>query len=215
MCQGGWGSSPGSSNTIRKNLELLRELIECKEIMKEAAMMSDPNGKEIAQAVLEKMDEFRHACEGLDEESSSRAPEDRWSPKQIISHLCGPEGIGHLPGLKAFLEKDTPQLDIVPENPYWTGGRSRMKLSELLAQFTKEYTDIAAFVEGLSGEQLSRKARIPMLKGSDIGEYPTLAQWVLGLSNFHIGFHVDHMREILGANAFPAKRATGGIERTS
>ena len=54
-------------------------------------------------AVLAKIDEFRHACEGLDEESSSHAPEGRWSPKQIISHLCGPEGTGHLPGLKAFL----------------------------------------------------------------------------------------------------------------
>ncbi len=177
--------------------------------------MSDPNGKEIAKAVLAKMDEFRHACEGLDEESSSRAPEGRWSPKQIISHLCGPEGIGHLPGLKAFLEKDAPQLDIVPENPYWSEARSRMKLSELLAQFTREYTEIAAFVEGLSGEQLSRKARIPMLKGSDIGEYPTLAQWVLGLSNYHIGFHIDHMHEILGMRALPVKRASGGIEKAS
>ncbi len=178
-------------------------------------MMADPNGKEIAQAVLAKMDEFRHACEGLDDESSSRAPEGRWSPKQIISHLCGPEGTGHLAGLKAFLEKDTPQLDIVPENPYWTEGRSRMTLSELLAQFTREYTDIAAFVEGLSGEQLSRKARIPMLKGSALGEYPTLAQWVLGLSDYHIGFHVDHMREILGARGVPVKRAPDSLEKSS
>ena len=168
--------------------------------------MTDQNGKEIAQAVLAKMDEFRHACEGLDEESSSRAPEGRWSPKQIISHLCGPEGNGHLPGLKAFLEKDTPQLNMVPEDPYWTGGRSRMTLSGLLSEFTREYTDIAAFVEGLSGEQLSRKARIPMLKESPLGEYPTLAQWVMGLSDFHIGFHIDHMHEILRALRLPMKK---------
>ncbi len=167
--------------------------------------MADLSGKEIAQTVLSKMDEFRHVCEGLDEENSSHAPEGRWSPKQIISHLCGPEGSGHLPGLRAFLDKDTPQLDIVPENPYWSGGRSGMTLSGLLAEFTREYTDIAAFVEGLSAEQLSRRARIPMLKESPLGEYPTLAQWVMGLSDYHIGFHIGHMREILDALHLPAK----------
>ncbi len=118
------------------------------------------------------MAEFRRMCEGLDEESSSRAPEDRWSPKQIVSHLCGPEGVGHLPGLKAFLEKDTPLLDVKPENPYWSEGRTRMTLSELLSEFGREYSEIAAFVEGLSEEQLSRKAHIPMLRESALGECP-------------------------------------------
>ncbi len=167
--------------------------------------MSASDGKEIARAVLEKMDEFRHVCDVLDEESSSRAPEGRWSPKQIISHLCGPEGTGHLPGLRAFLEKETPLLDMTPENPYWTAGRSSMTLSGLLAEFTREYSEIAAFVDGLSEKQLSRKAQIPMLKGSAVGEYPTLAQWVTGLSGYHIGFHVDHMREILKALGLPVK----------
>jgi hypothetical protein len=80
-----------------------------------------------------------------------------------------------------------------------------MKLSDLLSEFTREYTAIAAFVGGLSMEQLARKARIPMLKESPLGEYPTLAQWVLGLSDYHIGFHITHMREILQALRLPAK----------
>ncbi len=161
--------------------------------------MIDPNGREIAQTVRAKMAEFRSTCEGLDEESSSRAPEGRWSPKQIISHLCGVEGTGHLPGLKAFLEHDTPTIDIKAENPCWSERRSRMTLSELLAEFDREYSGIAAFVEGLSEAQLSRKARIPMLRESPLGEYPTLARWVLGLSSYHIDFHIDHMREIMKA----------------
>jgi hypothetical protein len=168
--------------------------------------MADQNGKEIAQAVLAKMAEFRSTCEGLDEETSSRAPEGRWSPKQIVSHLCGPEGTGYLPGLKAFLEQDTPLIDMEAENPYWSGRRSRMTLSELLAEFEREYSDIAAFVEGLSKEQLSRKAHIPMLRESPLGEYPTLAQWVSGLSNYHIGFHIAHMREILQALGLPGEK---------
>ncbi len=167
--------------------------------------MSNQDGKVIAQGVLAKMSEFKKACEGLDEEMSSRSPEGRWSPKQIISHLCGPEGIGHLPTLKAFLEEDSPKIDMKPEDPYWSGQRSRMSLAELLVEFDLEYSRIAVFVEGLSEKQLLRKAHIPMLKDSPLGAYPTLAQWVVGLSTYHIGFHIDHMREISQALGLPGK----------
>lgn len=165
--------------------------------------MADQDGKVIAQGVRANAAGFRKVCEVLDEESSSRAPEGRWSPKQIISHLCGAEGVGLFPTLKAFLERDTPELDIKSEDPHWSGKRSSMGLAELLAEFDGEYERIAAFVEGLSEKELSRKARIPMLKDSPIGEYPTLAQWAVGLSQFHIGFHTDHMREILQALGLP------------
>ena len=168
--------------------------------------MADQGGKEIAQEVRAKMAEFRKSCEGLDEASSSRAPVGRWSPKQIISHLCGPEGIGLLPTLKAFIERDRPEIDAKPENPQWSEKRSRMSLAELLTEFDREYSSMAAFVEGLSDEQLLRKAHIPMLKDSPLGEYPTLAQWVVGLSNYHIGFHIDHMREIVQALGLSGKK---------
>ncbi len=161
--------------------------------------MATDNGKEIADGIRAKAAEFRRTCGGLTEENSSRAPEGRWSPRQIISHLCGPEGTGLLPTLKAFIDKETPEIDITPENPYWNEKRTRMSLSELLAGFDREYADIAAFIEGLSEEQLARKAHIPMLKNSDLGEYPTLAQWAFGIGNYHIGFHIDHMKEILQA----------------
>jgi len=165
--------------------------------------MPNQDGKKIAQGVLAKMAEFKKSCEGLNEETSLRAPEGRWSPKQIISHLCGPEEVGHLPMLKSFLEQDTPEIDLQPENTYWSGKRSRMGLVELLAEFGREYTRMATFIEGLSEEQLSRRAHIPMLKDSPLGEYPTLAQLAAGLSNYHIGFHIDHMREILQALGLP------------
>ncbi len=161
--------------------------------------MADRSGKEIARGILAKAAEFRKTCGGLDEQTSSRAPEGRWSPKQIISHLCGPEGTGHLPTLKAFIDQDAPEIDITPEMPYWGGKRSRMTLSELLAEFDREYAGLAAFVENLTEEQLARKAHIPMLRESEIGEYPTLAQWAFGIGNYHVGFHVDHMKEILQA----------------
>jgi DinB superfamily len=159
--------------------------------------MSDQNGKEIAAGIRAKAAEFRKSCEGLDDESASRAPEGRWSPRQIISHLCGPEGVGHLPTLNAFINLDTPEVDMRPENPYWGGKRARMSLRELLDEFDREYENLAAFVETLSEEQLGRKAHIPMLKDSELGEYPTLAQWAFGIGNFHVGFHINHLKEIL------------------
>ena len=158
--------------------------------------MADQDGKTIAQGVRANAAAFRKACEVLNEENSSRAPEGRWSPKQIISHLCGPEGKGLLPTLKAFVEQDTPELDIKPEDPYWSGKRRSLSLAELLAEFEGEYERMASFVEGLSEAQLSRKAHIPMLRESPLGEYPTLAQWAGALSDYHLGFHHDHMREI-------------------
>jgi hypothetical protein len=161
--------------------------------------MPSAEGAQLAQLVHKKMEEFAGLCAGLDEKTASSAPPGRWSPKEIISHLCGPEGVGILPGIRAILEQDIPRLDMKAEDPFFTGKRPQMTLAELLREFTTEYGRIADLVAGLSDAQLSRKAHIPLLKETPMGEYPTLAVFVGALAEHHIGFHVDHMREILKA----------------
>jgi hypothetical protein len=159
--------------------------------------MASQEGTRLAQLIREKLAEVNRLCQGLDEATASRAPEGRWTPKEIISHLSGPEGVGLLPALQAILEQDTPLIDIEAANPYYTGKRTKMTFAELLAEFNGEYGRIANLMETLSEEQLARKAHIPLFKELPIGEYPSLGMFVQALAEFHLVDHTTQMGEIL------------------
>jgi hypothetical protein len=172
--------------------------------------MTTETGAKLAAAVRAALAELKTACAGVDEAAAGRAPEGRWTPREILSHILGQDEAGMVPMLERFLAEDTPRIDLVPEQTWMSDERRALPFAILLDKAAQKYEAVARFAEGLSAEQLARTARIPLLKASPMGEYPTLGTAIGGFGAYHVRMHAEHLREVLAGQAEPQKNAPPG-----
>ena len=159
--------------------------------------MDTPTGNQLAQDVRRTLGELKKICATVDDTTAPISPAERWSPKEILSHLIGTKEFAYLKLLQIFLDKDNPSIDIEPGNPFFSEGRKKMTFTDMLDNVVEEYEQLALFAENLSDEQLARTAYIPKFKDSPLGENPTLGAMIKALGVFHVQMHTDQLREIL------------------
>jgi len=153
------------------------------------------SGPSLQQQLDQKVQEIKQAVSGLSDERAARVPADgEWSAKQVLSHLCGADDALSMYEFNRFLAEDTPALGIIPGS--YGDVRKDAPISELLSKIETDYSAIGGFFAGLNEQQLNRKAHIPFLKETPLGEYPTLGQWAIGIIQFHLNDHIQQLKNL-------------------
>ncbi len=153
------------------------------------------SGPSLQQQLNQKVEEIKQAVSAIDDQKAQKRPgEGEWCAKEVLSHLCGEHDALGMYEFKRFLAEDTPALGITPGS--YSEIRKDAPLSELVSKIDSDYGQIGTFLAGLSEEQLSRKAHVPFLKETPLGEYPTLGQWAIGVINFHLSDHVQQLKSL-------------------
>lgn len=152
-------------------------------------------GNALSEQMAQKVGEIKQAVAAISDEQASKPPaESEWSVKQVLSHLCGDSDALSMYEFKRFLAEETPDLGISPGEH--GDVRKGAPISELVSKIESDYGAIGQFLSGLSDEQFGRKAHVPFLKETPLGEYPTLGQWAGAVINFHLADHVNQLRTL-------------------
>jgi hypothetical protein len=152
-------------------------------------------GPTLQQQLDQKVQEIKQAVSAIDEQKATKQPaEGEWSAKEVLSHLCGADDALSMYEFRRFLTEETPDLGITPGS--YSDVRKDAPLSELVSKLDSDYGQIGKFFAGLNDEQLNRKAHIPFLKETPLGEYPTLGQWAIGMIQFHLNDHVQQLQNL-------------------
>jgi len=152
-------------------------------------------GSALSEQLAAKVKEVTAAAAGLSDDQAAKPKADgEWSAKQVLSHLCGDTDALSMYEFKRFLAEDTPDLGLSPGN--YGDIRKSAPVSELVSRIESDYAAIGSFLAGLNDDQLGRKAHIPFLKETPLGEYPTLGQWAGAVIHFHLADHLNQLRAL-------------------
>ena len=157
------------------------------------AMDSSPNA--LHDAIVGPAREIAGIVGAMSDDDASRRPASgAWSAREIISHLCQTDNESLLDGIGRVMLEDTPRIEVTHGVTHYTPERHAMALRELIAAFLGQYELIADYVARLGDDQRARRAHITLLKGSPVGEYPTLAEWLRTIAGMHLAGHLDELR---------------------
>ena len=152
-------------------------------------------GNSLSEQMSAKVGEIKQTAAAMtDVQASKPKAEGEWSAKQVLSHLCGDTDALSMYEMKRFLNEDTPDLGLTPGN--YGDTRKDQSIASLMSKIDTDYAEIGRFLAGLSDEQLARKAHIPFLKETPLGEYPTLGQWAGAVITFHLNDHINQLRTL-------------------
>lgn len=127
-----------------------------------------------------------------------------WTTREVLSHLL--EGDDWKPAavLASFAERDLPTIEIAPGETFLTPARRRMTLPQMVGALDAQRRSVFDYLDGLSDEDLARKARIPLFKsfmGTD--EIP-LPMFVGAMFDYHMNDHAGQIAKIRKAVGLPA-----------
>lgn len=153
-------------------------------------------GSGLIEGLQTKVTELESALAGVTEEEARLPLDGDWTIRHVLSHLLGAEGPGLAARLQRFIDEDTPALAVNVDDPSYTAARQQMSYAQLLDAVREQYADMGAFLSGCTEEQFARRARLPeYFKASPLTDTPTLAQWSMGLIQFHLAGHTAQIRE--------------------
>jgi DinB superfamily len=155
------------------------------------------SGPSLKQQMDQKVEEIKQAVAGIDDVKATRSPGgDEWCAKEVLWHLTGEEHALKTFEMERFLKEETPELGVEPGRSPYNEERAKTPFKELVSRMESQYGEVGNFLAGLNEEQLNRKAHIPFLKETPLGEYPTLGQWAIGLISFHLDDHVKQLQNL-------------------
>jgi hypothetical protein len=155
------------------------------------------SGPTLQQQLQQKVQEVKQVAGGLSEQQAQRRPaEGEWSAKEVLWHLTNRENALVMYECNRFLEEETPELSVQPGALTYGPEREKASVKELVSRLDGQYSELGKFLGGLNEEQLNRKARVPFLKDTPLGDTPTLGQWMFGIINFHLDDHLKQLQTL-------------------
>ena len=151
----------------------------------------------LKEQLQERIRTIEQLTSDVSNEQAAEAPaEGEWCVKEVLSHLAGAETRSFYDGINAFVEQDTPTLELTPGQSYFDSTRQDASVAALRTSVIDQYNQIGDLLGGLSDEQLTRTAHMPGFKETPLGENPTLGSWAAGLINYHLPDHIAQLQSL-------------------